>query len=77
MFSRSTNHPHDAASLSCLLNLAFGEAFIILANSWYPRFAIGKVSIIYVDESCIRVVLEIKNMKAFLSRLEFNHPCWR
>ena len=56
-------------SVSCLLNLVFGETFVILADSWYSRFAIGKVSIIDEDESCVRVVLEIKNMTAFLSRL--------
>jgi len=56
------------------LDLPFGETFIILVDRRDWRFAIGKVSIIDEEESGVRVVFKIENMKAFWTRLEFDHP---
>ena len=73
-FSRGTNHTHDPAGARSLLNLAFGEAFVIFSNSRDGCVAICKGCIIDENVGGVWSILEIKYVETIWSRRKLDHP---
>jgi hypothetical protein len=73
-FSGGPDHTHDPAGARSLLNLAFCEAFEVVANSLDWRFFKRKRCIIDENESSLWGLLEIKDVETSRSRRKLDHP---
>jgi hypothetical protein len=72
--SRGTDHSHDPAGARSLLDLSFGEPFVIFSDSGDWGLSKGKGCVIDENEGGFRSILEIKDMETIFGGSKLDHP---